>query len=134
MIYLDTDFLINYLIEQDPDKSKIAIQKFEQAFKNESVFCSLLCLQETAFVLAKLKIPSDAIEEMVDGLLTDGTVNYSVDHYRRAIELANKIGFQNINDCLHTAIAEEYCSELYTFNKADFKRIQRYTGLKISIL
>jgi len=67
-------------------------------------------------------------------LLPHNPVPYTTVSFRRAIELAREIGFQNINDCLHTAIAEEYCVELYTFNKADFKRIQKFTELRIFIL
>ena len=59
---------------------------------------------------------------------------YEILHFKRALELARKIGFQNINDCLHTAIAEEHCDELCTYNEADFKRIQTHTRLKITIL
>ena len=61
-------------------------------------------------------------------------VSYEIHHFRRAVELARQIGFQNINDCLHTAIAEEYCGELYTYNRADFKRIKEHSRLKIPIL
>ena len=60
-------------------------------------------------------------------------MGYEINHFKRAVKLARKIGFQHINDCLHTAIAEEHCDELYTYNKADFKRIQQYTDLKITI-
>jgi|GEM_PF-3590350 len=34
------------------------------------------------------------------------------------------------NDCLHTAIAERHCDELYTFNKSEFKKIARLSKLK----
>ncbi len=71
---------------------------------------------------------------MLVSLLHYQPVSYEIRHFKWAIKMARKIGFQNINDCLHTAIAEEYCDELYTYNKADFKRIQKHTGLKITIL
>ncbi|GAB3896262.1 hypothetical protein GCM10028803_13660 [Larkinella knui] len=130
MIYFDTDVLINYLIEQDSVKNQKAIQLYQEASKNGVFFCSLLCLQEAAFVLARLKVSANDIKTMVDGLMTSQTVNYDVVNYRRAIELARKIGFQNINDCIHTALAETHCKELYTFNQSDFKKIQKHTQLK----
>ncbi|WP_138992792.1 type II toxin-antitoxin system VapC family toxin [Larkinella sp. C7] len=133
MIYFDTDVLINYLVEQDSAKNQQAIQLYQNASKEGLFFCSLLCLQESAFVLAKLKVPTRDIESLVDSLLAPPLVNYSVAQYRRAIELAKKVGFQNINDCIHTAIAETYCAELYTYNQSDFKRIKKYTNLKITI-
>ncbi|GAB3321816.1 hypothetical protein GCM10027299_16830 [Larkinella ripae] len=71
---------------------------------------------------------------MIGDLLLQTRVNYGAEQFLRGKELATKIGFQHLNDCLHTAIAETYCEELYTFNKADFKQLQKYTSLKITIL
>ena len=85
-------------------------------------------------MLSKLEVVALEIEEMVEDLLTPNTVNYSAVEYRRAVQMAKKIGFQHINDCLHTEIAETHCDELYTFNKSDFKKIRRLTDLKITIL
>ena len=133
MIYFDTDVLINYLIEQDPKKHQLAIDRYYDAARKGVFFCSLLCLQEVSFVLSRLKVDSLDIETMVQGLFAPSTMYYNVTHFTRAIELARNVGFNNINDCLHTAIAEAYWTEIYTFNKADFKQIQRYTDLKITI-
>ncbi|RRA99096.1 type II toxin-antitoxin system VapC family toxin [Larkinella rosea] len=133
MIYFDTDVLINYLIEQDFAKNQKAIQLYQEASKTSLFFCSLLCLQETAFVLSRLKVSAKDIESMIDGLLTSETINYNATIYKRGIELAKKVGFQNINDCIHTAIAEIYCQELYTFNQSDFRKIQKYTNVKITV-
>lgn len=134
MIYFDTDVLINYFVEQDVSKNQQSIRLFQEATSNGHFFCSLLCLQELSFVLSKLKVPNDIIENLTAELLTPFTANYTIEQYQRAVQLARKVGFQNINDCLHTAIAETYCQELYTFNYSDFKRIQNYTNLKITIL
>jgi predicted nucleic acid-binding protein len=134
MIYFDTDVLINYLVIQDTAKNRQAIDLFERISEEGLFFCSLLCLQESAYVLSRLKVPADDISSMIDILLTSDTVNYSVQHYLRAIEIAKLVGFNNINDCLHTALAESYCTELYTYNNDDFKRIQKFTSLKIKIL
>lgn len=133
MIYFDTDVLINYLVEQESAKNQKAIQLYQEASKKGLFFCSLLCLQEAAFVLSRLKVSAKDIEAMIAGLLTSETVNYDAITYRRGIELAKKVGFQNINDCIHTAIAETYCQELYTFNQSDFKKIQKYTKIKITV-
>lgn len=59
---------------------------------------------------------------------------YGIEEFNRAKELAIKVGFNNINDCLHIAIAEKHCRELYTFNKEDFTRLQKHTSLPIHIL
>lgn len=102
--------------------------------KRKNYLSRFLCLQETGFVLQKLAQQHDAIERMLTSLMYYQPITYEIRHFKRAIELARKIGFQNINDCLHTAIAEEYCDELYTYNRADFKRIKAHTRLKITIL
>ncbi len=134
MIYFDTDVLIHILLPQDPVKHEDANQLYWESTEKKELFISLLCLQETGFVLQKLAQQHDAIERMLTSLMYYQPITYEIRHFKRAIELARKIGFQNINDCLHTAIAEEYCDELYTYNRADFKRIKAHTRLKITIL
>ena len=133
MIYFDTDVIIHYLVDQDSVKHHQANQLFQDASKNQNFFCSLLCLQEAAYVLSGLKVPDTCIEAAMRELLTPEIVNYTADDYKRAIQLSRKTGFQNINDCLHTALAESYCNEFYTYNSSDFKKIQNYTDLKITI-
>lgn len=134
MIYFDTDVLINYLIVQDESKNKTAIQYYQAASADNTFFCSLLCIQEAAFVLSRLKVSIADTEKMISSLLKPKTVNYTVAHYNRAVELARILGYQNINDSLHTAIAESYCTELCTFNHSDFKKLQKLTDLKITLL
>lgn len=128
MIYFDTDVLVNFHLPQDLVKHQRANELYYQASSKSEFFISLLCLQETAFVLRKLdESPSD-IEALLATLLPHDPPAYEISHFKRAVELARKIGFQHINDCLHTAIAEEYCEELYTYNKADFK-LQAYSKI-----
>lgn len=133
MIYFDTDVLVNFHLPQDLIKHQEANELYYQASAHSEFFVSLLCLQETAFVLRKLDESPADIEALLATLLPHDPPSYGISHFKRAVELARKVGFQHINDCLHTAIAEEYCEELYTYNKADFKRIQKHTDLKITI-
>ncbi len=134
MTYFDSDVLVNYYVAQDPQKHVEAVQLYKETTASGSFCCSLLALQETSFVLSRLNVSLRKIEEMLRANFPYLTTTYEVSHFNRAIEIARKVGFQHINDCLHTAIAEEYCQELYTYNKADFKRIRKYTDLKITIL
>ncbi|MBU1822134.1 MAG: PIN domain-containing protein [Bacteroidetes bacterium] len=134
MIYFDTDVLVNFHLPQDAVKYQMANQLYRDASTEGKFFVSLLCLQETSFVLHKLGESPQDIEALLATLIPHQPAAFEIYHFERAIALARTIGFQNINDCLHTAIAEEYCEELYTFNKADFKRIKKHTGLKITIL
>jgi predicted nucleic acid-binding protein len=134
MIYFDTDFIINYLIVQNKESNRVAKKKFEAILDQRLIFISLLTLQEISFVLAKLRMDSYRINDYILSIEKYVTVNYTISEFKRAQDLASKIGFQNINDCLHTAIAESHCKELYTFNKKDFGKIINYTDLKNIIL
>lgn len=133
MTYLDTDFIVNYLIIQNRDSNRIAIKRFGALKDKNKAFISLLTLQEVSFVFAKLRMESFRLEENLVFLEKWAKVNYTLDHFLRAKQLASKIGFHNINDCLHVAIAESYCKELYTFNKNDFEKIRPLTSLHITI-
>ena len=134
MIYFDTDVLVHYILNQDKKKHLLAKKLYEKATLNGTFFVSFLTLQETGFVLAKLKMNNFEIDEKIKNFYNFNPINYTFEEFKRATTLCQKVGFQNINDCIHTAIAENYCKELYTFNQADFKQIKNHTSLKINIL
>jgi predicted nucleic acid-binding protein len=134
MVYFDTDVLVHYFVAYDPIKHMQAGQLIQQATHNQTFFLSLLSLQELVFVMAKLKQPLQNINRVTGQLLMAGPAPYDSAHFARATQLSQQIGFQNINDCIHTAVAEMHCTELLTFNRSDFSRIQSFTSLKISIL
>jgi len=67
-------------------------------------------------------------------LISSLPVEYGLVEFTRPMELAKVIGFKDFNDCLHTAIAEQHCSDFYTCNYRDFKRIQPLTSLNIHFL
>jgi len=95
---------------------------------------SFLVLQEISFVLGKLNLPVVEIKAKVNALALLRPYAYQLEEYHRAVYLAERIGFQHFNDCLHTAIAEKNCTELFTFNRSDFSKIRSYTDLKIRLL
>ncbi|MCE7063667.1 type II toxin-antitoxin system VapC family toxin [Dyadobacter sp. CY326] len=134
MIYFDSDVLINYLVVQDLAKHELATSLYQKASRDQRFFISLLSLQEVSFVLAKLKVNNNIITEKLDVFLKSDPAGYDARSFKRASYLAEIIGYQNINDCLHTAIAEAHCDELYTFNHRDFRFLQNNTNLKITIL
>lgn len=133
MIYFDTDYLIHFLINQNKEAHRFVTRKIESLIRKGHFYVSPLNLQEIGFVLAKLDIDPFLILEKLREFECHCIKNYTLDHFRRTKELASKIGFQNINDCLHVAIAESYCKELYTFNKNDFEKIRPLTTLCIRI-
>jgi predicted nucleic acid-binding protein len=134
MTYFDTDVLVNAAIEQNPTKYIQSNQIIEQTILSGKFQISWLSIQELGFVLAKLREPKEVIIESLNQLIASLPVNYNKLTFVRAIELANQIGFNDFNDCLHVAIAEEHCTELYTYNSRDFGRIQPLTTLTIHIL
>lgn len=134
MVYFDSDILIHYLVIQDDNKHATATRLYEEATRDAQFFVSLLSLQETSFVLSKLKVSNEEITRKIAVFITDSPVDYDLALFKRASALAEIMGYQNINDCIHTAIAELYCEELLTFNQSDFKRIQKHTNLKITLL
>jgi predicted nucleic acid-binding protein len=134
MTYFDTDVLVNAAIEQNPTKYIQSNQIIEQTILSGKFQISWLSIQELGFVLAKLREPKEVIIESLNQLIASLPVNYNKLTFVRAIELANQIGFNDFNDCLHVAIAEEHCTELYTYNSRDFGRIQPITSLTIHIL
>ncbi len=134
MIYFDTDVLVNFFVEQSREKHDLAGRIYENASKKGSVFMSFLVLQELSFVLAKLNMPMSEVRDNVNALALLKPYSYQTGEYYRAVNLAERVGFQHFNDCLHTAIAERHCDELITFNKADFSKIQLHTNLKITLL
>ncbi len=134
MVCFDSDVLINYLVVQNPAKHATAKDVYEKTTKEGRFFISLLSLQETSFVLAKLKMSDEEITEKIAVFWANDPKDYDLDLFKRACALAESVGYQNINDCLHTAIAEVHCDEFLTFNRSDFKCIQNFTDLIITIL
>ncbi|PSL26127.1 type II toxin-antitoxin system VapC family toxin [Dyadobacter jiangsuensis] len=134
MRYLDTDVFVNFLIQQNLDKHDLAGRIFEKASEEGSIFVSFLVLQELSFVLGKLNMPAPEVRANVNALALLKPYAYQQGEYYRAVYLAERVGFQHFNDCLHTAIAERNCDELVTFNKSDFSRIKSYTDLRITLL
>ena len=133
MKYFDTDVIIHSIIIQEIDKHQKAIDLIRNSLEKNEFNISLLGLQETAFVLSKLGFGKTFIRKNIEKLLELNPLNYSFQNFKRAAEIAFSIGFNNINDCLHTAIAEYYCNELLTYNKKDFTKIKKHTKIKITI-
>ena len=134
MLYFDTDVIVHYIILQDKNKQTVARQLIKQAIENNVFFISTLTYQELAFVLAKLGMRESSIVNNLSFFMQLIIGTYKKTELIRADKIAHKVGYRNINDCIHTAIAEKHCTELITFNKKDFSTIKQYSDLKITIL
>jgi predicted nucleic acid-binding protein len=133
MIYFDTDVWIHSLVEQNEEKHLQSNKLIEESQKRKHVI-SNLNLQEILYVLGKLKMGTHEIEKISRKLLLLNMVDYNKKEVKRGVSLAKYIGFKNINDCIHVAIAESYCSELVTYNKKDFVKLQKTAKIKVTIL
>ena len=134
MIYLDTDVLVHAYIVQDVEKNQQANQLIRQANDNDIAVISILTVQELLFVLAKLGIEDEVIHSAYNEVMQLEPLVYDAMILQRAFDMANRIGFRNINDCIHTAIAESHCTELITYNKRDFSKIKEFTAVCVTIL
>jgi predicted nucleic acid-binding protein len=134
LIYIDTDVLIHAYIIQDERKHRQANELVEAAVSNAGVVISTLTIQEALFVLERNRVASERVLVIYDALMQMQPIAYDVDNLQRAVNIAKKVGFRNINDCIHTAIAESHCSELITYNRRDFKRIRDFATVDIKIL
>ncbi len=134
MNYFDTDVLIHSLVNQNLNLHLKTNDIIEDMVTTNQFLISWLSLQEIGFVLAKLNQPAPFISSKLNSLISSSPVQYGLPEFIRAAELAKTIGFKNLNDCLHTAIAEQHCTDLYTCNYKDFKHIQQLTSLNIHFL
>lgn len=134
MDYIDTDVLVHSLVDQNEQLHLKAIDLIDEMNNANRFFISWLSIQEVGFVLAKLNQPAAFINSKLDALTSTLPVSYGVAEFKRAMSLAGAIGYKNFNDCLHTAIAEQHCTDLYTCNYKDFKYIQPHTFLKVHFL
>jgi len=105
-----------------------------ESYSKQDYIISTLNYQEILFVLGKLKVSENEIKSIANDLFQLNAVNYSLTEIKRASDIAEQIGFRQINDCIHTAIAEKHCTELITYNKKDFSKIAKLTSINIRIL
>ncbi|WP_149244829.1 PIN domain-containing protein [Dyadobacter sp. 32] len=96
---------------------------------------STLTIQEVGYGLARFGLSNDEIEIKLSFLSSLELAVVTQTNIIRALDLAKKVGFKHINDCVHTALAESLTpTKFYTYNRSDFQRIQKFTNIGISIL
>ncbi len=134
MIYFDTDVLVNALVIQDEVKHNDSIKLIKKSISDGTFFISLLVLQELAFVLSKLKCSDEFIKKNLDFFSSFKIDNFDLQNFKRARKIAEKLSYNNINDCLHISIAEKNCKKIITYNKKDFKKISKLTKIDVEIL
>lgn len=134
MIYIDTDVLVHAYVDQDTGKYQQANEVIKRAGSEGAAVVSTLSVQELVFVLAKLNTAVEDIDRVYNAVMQFEPLAYDGLVLRRAYELARFVGFRNISDCIHTAVAEQHCTELITYNKNDFRRVGEVTTIQVTIL
>ena len=134
MIYFDTDVLVNAWVMQDPEKHRQSGELIEKAGGSDTAIISTLSVQEMLFVLDRLSVGAQQIQVAYEALMKLQPVAYGTENLRRAVDIAGIVGFRNINDCIHTAIAETHCTELVTYNGGDFNKIRNNARVAITVL
>ena len=134
MIYIDTDVLIHAYVVQDVHKNRQANEVIEQANTNDIAVISTLSIQEMLFVLERLHVDDEEIEIAYNEFMQLEPIAYDIEILRRSFSIARHVGFRNINDCIHTAIAEAHCTELITYNRRDFIKIKEFAQVSVTIL
>ena len=135
MEYFDSDVLVKAIVRQDESKHQISQDLISNSLQNGGFLISTLVIQEVGYVLARLDIPGKQIEENLKFFLAQKVATIEKSHIERALDIAKLLGYKNINDCIHTALAESWgCERFYTYNDADYKRIKRTSSLNFKIL
>lgn len=134
MIYIDTDVLVHAYVVQDAAKNRQANQLIRQANANDIAVISTLTVQELLFVLAKLGIENEVIHTAYNEVMKLEPLVYDTAVLQRAFDIARHVGYRNINDCIHTSIAEQHCSELITYNRRDFNKLREFAKVNVTIL
>ncbi len=134
MEYFDTDVLVHFVVEQDPQKHKLAQTLIEQSAADNKFVISYLSLNEFAFVLAKLGVDQKIINYNIDVFEKIYPQHINASIFNRARELATKVGYKHFSDCIHAATAEHINAKLITANKKDFKKIREIANLEIKII
>jgi predicted nucleic acid-binding protein len=114
MNYLDTDVLIHAMINQNANLHLKINDMIEEMTHASTLVVSCLSMQEVGFVLAKLGQETTFITSQLNSLVAASPVGYGLSETQRAITLAEIVGFKHFNDCIHLAIAEQYCTDIYT--------------------
>ena len=134
MICIDTDVLIHAYVVQDEEKNRQTNEVIEQVNENDIAVISTLSIQEMLFVLERLRIDPEEINTAYNEAMQLQPLAYDIEILRRTVDIAKQVGFRNINDCIHTAIAESHCTELITYNKRDFSKIKEFATVRVTIL
>lgn len=112
-------------------KEAKASSEIENIITTSDRLYQALATNELAFALTKVRVKvnrNEITKHLSDFYLLD-PVLVTLEHVQRAAQIAYKVSFSHMSDCVHTAVAEEFCNGLYTYNRSDFQLIEHHTKL-----
>lgn len=125
MIALDTNVLVRYIAQDDPEQSAIATAFVESAIDGTPHFITMISLVELVWVLKGCyKADRTTLVTILDNLLrTRELVVERADVVLQAIQYF-KAGKADFADCLIFSVAQaEHCQEVVTFDQNAAKTI-----------
>lgn len=120
MIGLDTNVLVRYLTQDDPQQSARATRLFEQELtRDEPGFVGLIVLAETVWVLRRLyRATSDELLQTVSDLL--GTAQLVIENrpaVNRALRQAKSNGCEFTDALIAASARNAGCTRTVTFDR-----------------
>jgi predicted nucleic-acid-binding protein len=119
VIALDTNVLVRFLVQDDPDQARIASEIIEQLTEEASGFVSREVLVELVWVLERAyRLARAEIAGAIDGLLASTElVVEGADALGAALELYRNDGFGFADLMIAAAARRAGASELLTFDR-----------------
>ena len=120
MIGLDTNVLVRYIVEDDPEQASLATRLIdEKSSAQKPAFISLMVLCELVWVLARAYDCDRAqIREVLKNILL--TENFMIEHHDIAWKALHDYeeGNADYPDCLISRLNQSYdCKTTWTFDK-----------------
>jgi predicted nucleic-acid-binding protein len=119
MIGLDTNILVRYFIQDDPEQTRLAVNLIDSLSPTESGWTGVAVFMELDWVLNNvLKVKKDRVVEIFDTLLvSQELVVENAETVREALQLYRSRN-TDFSDCLIASAAEAAgCSRTVTFDR-----------------
>jgi predicted nucleic-acid-binding protein len=119
MIGLDTNILVRYFIQDDPEQTRLAVNLIDSLSPNESGWIGMAIFMELDWVLNNLlKLKKDRVVEIFDTLLASRElVVENAETVRQALHLYRSYN-SDFSDCLIAVSAKAAgCSRTVTFDR-----------------
>jgi predicted nucleic-acid-binding protein len=119
MIGLDTNILVRYFIQDDPEQTRLAVNLIDSLSPTETGWIGVAVFMELDWVLNNvLKVKKDRVVEIFDTLLvSQELVMENADILREALQLYRSRN-TDFSDCLIASAAKAAgCSRTVTFDR-----------------